>query len=461
MLTGSTLVASYIVDSSVSDTNSLAFTINASNEDGLKTVIFTEANLPNSSIIIDNTAPTITLNGNNNTIVPANNSYTDPGATASDLSYASDITVTGTSNIDTTQPGNYTFTYTALDDEAGNPGPSIIRNVIVRDTPPIGITTFSISSDNTNTAYAKAYDVLYLTLKVNDTIETFNTQILNAIIIGDDASSNQYFVRANVSSNATESNAEFTITVTNINGTTLTVTEDNLTSSNVFIDTIAPRIQLVGHAEYFIVNGTVGSIIPNVTATDGDPNYSGGFTLNKSDEINTAIIGSVYNYTYTADADTAGNPGESVSRIITIIEADPITVTSLSIASSSGNNFANEGKTITVTLETDSTDLGNFTGTLLGRSFTNATSGGDATFTTTVSSNDANGNAIFSITATNSSGNRILVTNDDIADGSFVTIDTIKPVIELVGASFVSVLQGNPYSDLAHCLQHQLDQYSL
>ena len=273
VLTGSTLVASYIVDSSVSDTNSLAFTINASNEDGLKTVIFTEANLPDSSIIIDNTAPTITLNGNNNTIVPANNSYTDPGATASDLSYASDITVTGTSNIDTTQPGNYTFTYTALDDEAGNPGPSIIRNVIVRDTPPIGITTFSISSDNTNTAYAKAYDVLYLTLKVNDTIETFNTQILNAIIIGDDASSNQYFVRANVSSNATESNAEFTITVTNINGTTLTVTEDNLTSSNVFIDTIAPRIQLVGHAEYFIVNGTVGSIIPNVTATDGDPNY--------------------------------------------------------------------------------------------------------------------------------------------------------------------------------------------
>ena len=177
VLTGSTLVASYIVDSSVSDTNSLAFTINASNEDGLKTVIFTEANLPDSSIIIDNTAPTITLNGNNNTIVPANSSYTDPGATASDLSYASDITVTGTSNIDTTQPGNYTFTYTALDDEAGNPGPSIIRNVIVRDTPPIGITTFSISSDNTNTAYAKAYDVLYLTLKVNDTIETFNTQV--------------------------------------------------------------------------------------------------------------------------------------------------------------------------------------------------------------------------------------------------------------------------------------------
>ena len=174
VLTGSTLVASYIVDSSVSDTNSLAFTINASNEDGLKTVIFTEANLPNSSIIIDNTAPTITLNGNNNTIVPANNSYTDPGATASDLSYASDITVTGVNNFDTTQSGNYTFTYTAPDDEAGNPGPSIIRNVIVKDTPPIGIDTFTIESNNNNTSYAKVGDLLYLILNVNNTIETNN-----------------------------------------------------------------------------------------------------------------------------------------------------------------------------------------------------------------------------------------------------------------------------------------------
>ena len=56
-------------------------------------------------------------------------------------------------------------------------------------------------------------------------------------------------------------------------------------------------------------------------------------------------------------------------------------------------------------------------------------SGGDATFTTTVSSNDTNGNATFSITVTNSSGNKILVTNYSITDGSFVTIDTIKPVI--------------------------------
>ena len=80
---------------------------------------------------------------------------------------------------------------------------------------------------------------------------------------------------------------------------------------------------------------------------------------------------------------------------------------------------------------------------------------GTATFTTTVFSNDTNGNVIFSITVTNSSGNKILVTNYDITDVSFVTIDTVKPVIALVGASTVTVLQGNSYSDLGTTITDQ------
>ena len=236
----------------------------------------------------------------------------------------------------------------------------------------------------------------------------------------------------------------------------MTVTKDNLTSPNVFIDTVSPRIQLVGHAEYFIVNGTVDPIIPGVNVTDGDPKYSGNFTLVTNATVDATINGSVYNYTYTAVADTAGNLGASVSRIITIIDAEPITVTSLSIASSSGNNFANAGKTITLTLVTDGTDLGNFTGTLIGRDIVKENvNSGTATFTTTVFSNDTNGNVIFSITVTNSSGNKILVTNYDITDVSFVTIDTVKPVIALVGASTVTVLQGNSYSDLGTTITDQ------
>ena len=285
-------------------------------------------------------------------------------------------------------------------------------------------------------------------LNVNYSITTNTVTIPDATIINKHTTGNVLYLNAQVLNNPIESNATFTITVTNANGTTLTVTEDDLTTPNVFIDTISPRIQLFGSAEYFIVHGTKNQNIPGVNVTDGDPHYSRNFTLNINGTSKTAKIGSVYNYTYTAVADNAGNLGEGVSRIITIIDAEPITVTSLSITSSSGNNFANAGKTITVTLVTDGTDLGNFTATLLGRDIVKENvNSGTATFTTTVLPSDTNGNAIFSITATNSSGNRILVTNDDIADGSFVTIDTIKPVITVIDASNNTVLQGATYHD--------------
>ena len=160
-------------------------------------MIFTEANLLGSSIIIDNTAPTITLVGNNNTVVPTNSSYTDPGAIASDLSYAGDIAVTGTSNFDITKSGNYTFTYTA-EDEAGNTGPSITRNIIVRDTPPIGIANLTIVTDDDT--YAKAGDNLHLTLNVNDTISTYDAQILNADIARYSPGTTSLYMLATVSS---------------------------------------------------------------------------------------------------------------------------------------------------------------------------------------------------------------------------------------------------------------------
>ena len=223
---------------------------------------------------IDNTAPTIALVGNNNTVVPTNSSYTDLGATASDLSYAADIPVTGTNNFDITQSGNYTFTYTAPDDEAGNPGPIITRNVIVTDTPPIDIVSFTIATAS-STLYAKAGDTVYLTLEVNDTITSNNVQILSATVTSDSISGKSLYLQAQVSNNVTESNAEFIITITNTNGTTLTVTENDLTGSNIFIDTLSPRIQLIdGPANYSIINGTMNPTIRNVTVTDGDPNYS-------------------------------------------------------------------------------------------------------------------------------------------------------------------------------------------
>ena len=453
-LTDDELVATYVVDSTFSQ-GSIGFSIAVSNEDDTVTSTFTQTDLPGSNIIIDTIAPSISLTDNNNTIVPTNSSYTDPGATATDASYTSDLPVTGAnSDFDITKAGNYTFTYTAEDD-AGNTH-TITRNVIVRDTPPIGINALEIESNNANDLYAKIGDDIYFTLNVNNTINFSNVIAdvpgTNVFNIEKGGSDNEVYVDAKVlNTTIIESNATFTITIANANGTTLTVTKDDLTTSNVFIDTIPPRIAPIGGSvNYSIVNGTEDPTILNVTVTDGDPNYSGNYTLITSGTVNANLNGSVYNYTYTAVADSAGNPGDSLSRIITIIDADPIAIESLSIASSAGNpNFANLGKTITVTLVTkDSTNLGNFTGTLLGRDIVKTdVSSGTVEFTETVSLGDADGNVTFSIVMTNSSGNRIHITNININDSSFVTIDTTKPVITLTDPSSNTVFKGDAYLD--------------
>ena len=187
---------------------------------------------------------------------------------------------------------------------------------MVRDIPPIGINVLKIESDNANTLYAKVGDDIYFTLNVNNTIN-FSSVVAdvpgtNVFNIETGSSNNEVYVDAIVlDTTVIESNATFTITIANTNGTTLTVTQDDLTTPNVFIDTIPPRITPIGgSADYSIVNGTEDPMIRNVTAYDGDPNYLGGYTLvTPNGIVNADINGSVYNYTYTAVADTAGNPG--------------------------------------------------------------------------------------------------------------------------------------------------------
>ena len=51
------------------------------------------------------------------------------------------------------------------------------------------------------------------------------------------------------------------------------------------------------------------------------------------------------------------------------------------------------------------------------------------------------------IKVTNSTYSKINITHADITDGSFVTIDTIKPVITVIDASNNTVLQGATYQD--------------
>ena len=58
-------------------------------------------------------------------------------------------------------------------------------------------------------------------------------------------------------------------------------------------------------------------------------------------------------------------------------------------------------------------------------------------------SDDPYGNATFSITLTNASGNNITITNALITDGSYVTVDTVSPTITLHDPDDVTVFTGS------------------
>ena len=80
--------------------------------------------------VVDTTAPVVTVTGDDPVTVELGDSYTDAGATATDLS--GDVAVVTTGTVDTDTVGSYTLTYTSTD-ASGNAG-TATRTVNVVDT---------------------------------------------------------------------------------------------------------------------------------------------------------------------------------------------------------------------------------------------------------------------------------------------------------------------------------------
>ena len=132
-----------------SDTNgNLTFNILAP-ASGSYAVRATHEDLTTNNIIIDTISPIITLNGTNNTVSVLNYPYADANATAYDASYGS-INIPPTGTVDIDNVGNNTLYYTAPSDPAGNTAPTITRNVIVLDLPPLSLVeSFTVSPAGT------------------------------------------------------------------------------------------------------------------------------------------------------------------------------------------------------------------------------------------------------------------------------------------------------------------------
>ena len=203
---------------------------------------------------------------------------------------------------------------------AGSPEYALVAAKGDNGTQIIKINTGSIfESNNQNPAYAKAGDTLRVAFAVDD---VFTSDAATFTIPNQDpsvsAAGQTYDAMLTVSSDPIEGFADFTIALGHDQKATLTVTEDTFNQS-VFVDTIRPEIELVGSANYTVFIESNDPFIPGATATDGDPGYSPNYTVTTNGTLDTSKLSTVVVYTYTADDDTAGNPGMSINRTVSVV----------------------------------------------------------------------------------------------------------------------------------------------
>ena len=245
-----------------------------------------------------------------------------------------------------------------------------------------------------------------------------------------------------------EAFADFTIALGHDQKSTLTVTEDTFNQS-VFVDTIRPRIELVGSANYTVFIESNDPFIPGAIVTDGDPGYSPNYTVTIDGTLDTSKLSTVVVYTYTADDDTAGNPGMSINRTVSVVDFEQIDIKSLTLTDNNhaSSDYVKAGDTVTLTLITDGSDVGNATGHIFGdTNLVSSISNNRITFTKTVYENDTNGLATFEIFVRNSTGYAGIVTRADLTSGD-VSVDTIPPTITLNGEHNTIVALNRPYTD--------------
>ena len=208
----------------------------------------------------------------------------------------------------------------------GNVPDSITRTVTVL-AKPLGIVTLTIEGNNTanSTKYAKLDDQITLNLTANGTISyaiidiAGNSVSYAAIRNSTNAS---YIIN---SSFENVNGVKFNITAYNEDNTTSTIfTDENLTSSNLIIDTISPTITLQGNNSFLVYTNTP---FTDPGAFAYDLSY-GSLTINTTDTLNTSVPGT-FMVNYKAPDDYAGNTGPTVTRTLTVQDAPPIDITAL------------------------------------------------------------------------------------------------------------------------------------
>jgi len=402
----------------------------------------------------DKTAPVITLNGSNPTIVELGGSYSEAGATAD-----TGEVVTASGSVNTSAVGVYTITYTAID-RAGNTG-TATRTVIVEDTiaPVITIAGSDPVTHELGTTYtdagASASDLSgSITVTTNGTVNSNAVGSYVLTYIATDSSGNTATATRTVNvvdttapvvtvtgdnpatvelgttytdAGATATDASGTVTVVTsgtvdtdtVGSYTLTYTSTDASGNassktrtvNV-VDTTAPVITVTGDNPATVEYGTTYTDA-GATATDA----SGTITVETNGEVNAEV--GTYTLTYVA-ADASGNTAtatrtvnvvDTTAPVITVLGENPATV-------EYGSDYVDAGAT--------AVDVRDGTVTVVSTSISSTTVMGEQTIT---------------YTATDALG------NSSTATRTINVVDTTGPVITITGDDPVTVEYGSDYVD--------------
>ena len=244
----------------------------------------------------DTTPPVITVNGDSSVTVEVGSSYTDEGATAVDNIDGS-VSVSSSSNVNTSIIGEYAVTYTASD-SSGNSA-SATRTVVVVDTTgpvitllgenPQSVELGSTYSDAGATAEdASGEDIEIVTTGVDavdvDTVATYTVTYTASDSSGNESSEVRTVLVDDTTAPVFTSSATFvveeeqtevgTVTATDITSVTFTISETevlSITSAGVLSFISAPDYEDQENPAY---NGVTMDFTAKVTATDANDNVS-------------------------------------------------------------------------------------------------------------------------------------------------------------------------------------------
>ena len=402
----------------------------------------------------DKTAPVITLKGSNPTIVELGGSYSEAGATA-DTGEA----VTASGSVNTSAVGVYTITYSATD-RAGNTG-TASRTVIVDDTTapvitlagstpvthelgttytdagasasdlsgPITVTTNGTVNSNAVGSYVLTYvatDPSGNTATKTRTVNVVDTTAPVVTVTGDNPATVELGTTY-TDAGATATDASGTVTVVTsgsvdtdtVGSYTLTYTSTDAsgnagtaTRTVSVVDTTAPVITVLGDNPATHEFGTTYTDA-GATATDA----SGTITVETNGEVNADV--GTYVLTYVA-SDASGNTAtatrtvnvvDTTAPVITVLGDNPATV-------EYGSNYVDAGAT--------ATDLRDGAVTVESTSISSTTTLGEQTIT---------------YTATDAAGNTSTATR------TINVVDTLGPVITIIGDDPLTVEYGSDYVD--------------